>query len=456
MAASLLARARPLSHVHTTCHLFRRFAAPRNEEHQHHQRCAVVLGTRPVTSLANIASKHGVLSHNIMPELPEVENFRRLLLPLAGHETLSLECPQQNPPRSFLTPEQIHSLSGNCRVKNVLRKGKLICMELECIEKKIENQDCKSCVRPMHLTKDARSSIMDKYSHLLTFDSLSAVKDVYLYLHMGMTGRISTKQHVPILESLTETEYPPPHTYLTFKTDSAEASFSDPRKFGSVTLSTSLSEFDDLATDALEPFDVEKLVGQSTGIKAILLNQKRAISGVGNWVADEVLYQSHLHPEQTFLTLSEATLLKEKLHSVLTTAVSCLNDRREFPATWLFHCRWGKRKTNNGKKVKDPEGRNVVFLTAAGRTSAIVPSIQVKRSRKKTKKQQKRSSPKKEEKKSQQKHKKEEGTIPETSNKRRKVCDFEERSESACEDAAGNDSKQQAKRQQGRWRTSRL
>jgi formamidopyrimidine-DNA glycosylase len=77
-----------------------------------------------------------------MPELPEVENFRRLLLPLVSKtSTLTIDCPSQTPPRTFLTPEQVKSLNGNCRAKNVLRKGKLICVVLECVQK-VENQDC--------------------------------------------------------------------------------------------------------------------------------------------------------------------------------------------------------------------------------------------------------------------------------------------------------------------------
>lgn len=197
---------------------------------------------------------------------------------------------------------------------------------------------------------------------------------------MGMTGRISTPLYTPALESLNDTDYPAPHTFLTFKTGSAEASFSDPRKFGSITLSTTLGDFDKLAPDAQTLSNPKGFVNQSTGIKAILLNQKRVVSGVGNWIADEVLYQSQLHPEQTHLTLDEANVLQEKLQSVLSTALTCLENREEYPKDWLFHCRWAKRSANSGNKVSDSKGRNIVYLKAGGRTSAIVPSIQAKRS----------------------------------------------------------------------------
>jgi len=244
---------------------------------------------------------------------------------------------------------------------------------------------------------------------------------------MGMTGRISTENHVPTLESLNSVEYPPPHTYLTFKTQSAEACYSDPRKFGSVTLSTSLSQFDELAPDALAPVDLEELVaGQSMGIKALLLNQKRVVSGVGNWVADEVLYQSRIHPEQTYLTLPQATLLKEKLRLILNTAVACLENREEFPASWLFRCRWSKRSAKSGNKVTDSEGRNVIFLTAAGRTSALVPSIQVKRS---------------------QKPKKDSVATSKSQKKRKSGRSHRKEKSESTDENAGNDTEKKAKRQ---------
>lgn len=320
-----------------------------------------------------------------MPELPEVENFRRLLLPLAAKsETLFIDSPSPNPPRSFLTADQVELLSGKYHVKDVLRRGKLICMVLDCIEK------VEGCTRKLqiqvHVNGYAARYLLALTLRCCLARSFLDNSGVYLFLHMKMTGRISTPSYVPSLESLNDSEYPPSHTYLTFKTDSEEACFSDPRKFGSVTLSTTLSAFEELAPDALTDFGVEQLVGQSAGIKAILLNQKRVVAGVGNWVADEVLYQTQLHPEQSFLTLPQATLLKEKLHLILNTAISCLDSRQEFPASWLFHARWGKRSANSGNKVTDPQGRNIAFLKAAGRTSAIVPSIQIKSAQKSEKK----------------------------------------------------------------------
>ena len=291
-----------------------------------------------------------------MPELPEVESFRRLLLPLISQKLpLFLELMKENPPKKFLTQEDITQLSGKCFVKDVLRKGKLIAIVLEC---------CKNGKIRHHPTTTTTTTLL------------------YLFVHMGMTGRISTPDHVPVLESQSDTHYPPPYSYLKFKTDQAEASFSDPRKFGSITLGMTLDEgFGPLAPDAWTTVPVQTsvndgLVRKSTGIKALLLDQKRVMSGIGNWVADEVLYQCQIHPEQSYINEEQASRIVQTLRSILTTAIELYGKQEPLPSDWIFHVRWGKRAFSKGDVIKDSQGRKVLFLTAAGRTSAIVPTIQ--------------------------------------------------------------------------------
>jgi formamidopyrimidine-DNA glycosylase len=280
-----------------------------------------------------------------MPELPEVELFRRLLLPLVSSSlTLSIELTSEKPPNKFISKEDVALLNNQVYLVDVKRKGKLICMELKCVNKKIHKQEY-----------------------------------LYLFVHMGMTGRISTPTHVPKLVEQPSQAYPPKYTHTMFKCGEGEACFSDPRKFGFMTLSTSLDDgFRELAPDALAVTDedVQGLVDQRLAIKALLLDQKRVMCGVGNWVADEVLYQSHIHPEQKHLSEAQVQTLATKTKEILNTAVECLGRRDEFPSSWLFHVRWNKRSATSGNAVNDAQGRKVVFVTAGGRTSAIVPSIQ--------------------------------------------------------------------------------
>jgi formamidopyrimidine-DNA glycosylase len=280
-----------------------------------------------------------------MPELAEVELFRRLLLPLVSSAlTLSIELTSEKPPSKFISKEDVALLNNQVYLVDVKRKGKLICMELQCVNKKIHKQEY-----------------------------------LYLFVHMGMTGKISTPTHVLKLMEQPSQDYPPKYIHAKFKCGEVEACFSDPRKFGFMTLSTSLDDgFGELAPDALAVTDedVQGLVDQRLGIKALLLDQKRVMCGVGNWVADEVLYQSQIHPEQKHLSEAQVRTLATKTKEILNTAVECLDSRDEFPSSWLFHVRWNKRSATSGNAVNDAQGRKVVFVTAGGRTSAIVPSIQ--------------------------------------------------------------------------------
>jgi hypothetical protein len=120
--------------------------------------CIVIIVARVLTCVPHHQSnKHRyICSEKLpisMPELPEVENFRKLLLPLVSKKSLlSIESTSDNPPRTFLSTEDIALINKNCHVSNVLRKGKQLCMVLEC-KKVIRGQ-----------------------------------KRLFLFLHMGMTG----------------------------------------------------------------------------------------------------------------------------------------------------------------------------------------------------------------------------------------------------------------------------
>jgi formamidopyrimidine-DNA glycosylase len=107
-------------------------------------------------------------------------------------------------------------------------------------------------------------------------------------------------------------------------------------------------------------------------LKAILLDQSFA-AGVGNWIADEVLYQARLDPRRRGNTLSdaEARRMRVAVRSVIATSVRHLNDSDRYPRTWLFHDRWGKKAfatTARGERIRHD--------TIGGRTTAWVPARQ--------------------------------------------------------------------------------
>jgi formamidopyrimidine-DNA glycosylase len=333
-------------------------------------------------------------SLGVMPELPEVEQFRRILLPLVSQPSsphgLEVELVRDNPPRKWLSADDVQAITRTYFCADVLRKGKLICMVLR--EMSGDDSTPKK-------SKTKAASAPD-----------GNVK--YLYLHMGMTGRIATPgKACRFLEGVKDddgTVFPPSYTYLLLKAGPYQVAFSDPRKFGSAILSDDTAAMDALAPDALHTLQraqsdpsvlvetiLPKLEQKSMAIKPLLMDQKRVLAGVGNWVADEVLYQCEMHPDQNFLSTEQAQALCDALFRILSTAVDRLDNDLEFPEEWLFRYRW-----TNKKAAKDHKGRSLTFVvrlvrsvsrletgfteclrfvfvqTSGGRTSAIVASMQ--------------------------------------------------------------------------------
>ena len=115
------------------------------------------------------------------------------------------------------------------------------------------------------------------------------------------------------------------------------------------------------------------LASRGQAIKAVLLDQSFS-AGVGNWIADEVVYQARVHPSHPCrsLTEEEAGRLHDALGSVVGTAVAANADSKKFPPSWLFHFRWAKGAAG----AKDAAGNPIAFVTVGGRTSAVVAAVQ--------------------------------------------------------------------------------
>ena len=189
-------------------------------------------------------------------------------------------------------------------------------------------------------------------------------------------------------------QWPPRFWKFQFKTDGspeAEVAFTDSRRFGRVRLidcpGDEIRKHSPLVENGPDPVvDVDrfteeylhsKMRARHVPIKALLLDQAM-ISGIGNWVADETLYQAKLHPEQYCDQFSDeqiATLYK-MIRYVCQTAVDKLGDSDEFPKHWLFNYRWGKGSKDAATKL--PNGDKLAFITVGGRTSCYAPGVQKK------------------------------------------------------------------------------
>lgn len=211
----------------------------------------------------------------------------------------------------------------------------------------------------------------------------------HLLAHFGMTGTFVVEgakslalQHQDI--SARNHAWPPRFTKCELEFGETKLAFSDPRRLGRLRLRSAPEEQEpwrSLAPDPInETVSVELirdgLAGKGGSVKARLLDQAAVISGVGNWVADEVLYQAGIHPEAVCCELSDAQVaaLHAALSDVLQTACRVNADASRFPKEWLFHYRWGKGKG----AAHVPGGGLITFLTVGGRTSAVVVAKQRK------------------------------------------------------------------------------
>jgi len=223
-------------------------------------------------------------------------------------------------------------------------------------------------------------------------------------LHLGMTGWIKfstedTRYYKQAKENKEEEEWPPKYVKFLMKfeketdgdkREEVEVAFVDARRLARIRLvdcpQDEIRQHSPLKENGPDPvvdkdvltvdFLTKLLRKKRVPVKALLLDQSN-ISGIGNWVADEVLYQARIHPEQYSNTLSDEQIsqLHDAMVSVCTLAVETLADSSQFPETWLMKYRWDK-----GKKEGNilPSGERIVHLKVGGRTSAIVPSVQRK------------------------------------------------------------------------------
>jgi len=191
-----------------------------------------------------------------------------------------------------------------------------------------------------------------------------------------------------------EDQWPPKFWKFNLETSGTpkvEVAFTDPRRFGRVRLvdcpGDKIRKVSPLVENGPDPvvdldvfteeFLIRKMRARHVPIKALLLDQA-FLSGIGNWVGDEVLYQARLHPEQYCDEFSDAQMKKlyHTIRFVCQTAVDKLGDSDEFPADWLFNYRWGKGAKDSVAKL--PNGEKLAFLTVGGRTSCYAPNVQKK------------------------------------------------------------------------------
>lgn len=205
-----------------------------------------------------------------------------------------------------------------------------------------------------------------KYFYI-TFD-----KPPHAVLHFGMTGWMKfdceeTHYYRQAKVKPEDMEWPPKYAKFILKADAetidgqkkeaVEAAFVDARRLARIRLvdckAEDIRKVEPLSKNGPDPvvdkdiFTVEFLTTllrkKKVPVKALLLDQAN-ISGIGNWVADEVMYQARLHPEQYSNTFDDDQIqrLYDAINTVCGIACSTLADSTQFPEDWLMKYRWDK------------------------------------------------------------------------------------------------------------------
>lgn len=178
----------------------------------------------------------------------------------------------------------------------------------------------------------------------------------WLGVHLGMTGKTSV-QNV--------NDEPSKHDHLVIEMQSGrKLVFTDPRLFGRIIYTKSQvppAWWSDLPPEILSDAFTEDWMQRflqrraRAPIKSVLLMQE-AFPGVGNWMADEILWRAGLHPATRAgaITPQQSRKLYRRTREVCRDALEVIGtDWSTPPDDWLFNHRWkdGGRCPKTGCKL---------------------------------------------------------------------------------------------------------
>lgn len=198
--------------------------------------------------------------------------------------------------------------------------------------------------------------------------------EIWLGLHLGMTGSLA------VAEAEHEAD---PHEHLVIHFKDRSLVFRDPRKFGRIQTHFGKDTpgwWSSRSPEILShDFTQERLKTHlrkhpKPAIKAVLLDQS-FFPGIGNWMADEVLWQAKIHPALPAgsLTAAAARRLWEKLRHVCEESLETIGaDWSDPPDEWLFTHRWKA----GGHCPRAGCGKPLERDTVGGRTTCWCPRCQ--------------------------------------------------------------------------------
>jgi formamidopyrimidine-DNA glycosylase len=254
-----------------------------------------------------------------MPELIEVELYRQAALPLAGAAIERLEVLDPRFVRGT-TPTRLRRAFAGERITDLERTGKLL------------------CVRTSGPTLGLRFGM----TGVVRLDGVDALDDELLY---------GPKRRDPAWDR------------LRLVTAAGTLVVSDPRLFGSVELDPNEAALGPDATAITLGQLRGALTGSAAPLKARLLDQAR-LAGVGNLIADEVLWRASLAPNRPAGSLDADET--RRLHRHLRSTVADLLSRGGSHRGRLM-----AQRRAGGQCPKD--GALLVRTTVGGRTTWWCP-----------------------------------------------------------------------------------
>jgi formamidopyrimidine-DNA glycosylase len=268
-----------------------------------------------------------------MPELPEVETVRRSLLPVIGRRIAAVEVVEPRLRRP-VAADFSRRLVGRA-IEDIERRGKYLLFRLSGGES--------------------------------------------LLAHLGMSGSL-------LLQPAGTPRQPHDHVCLRLS-DDVQLTYNDPRRFGLMRVGRR-DDFVELCNVGPDPlsdgFSVSALAALARGrkkpIKNLLMDQ-RALGGIGNIYANEILFRARVRPgrQARRLTRRELSRLVDATRSVLTSAIrlggSSISDYRDGtgrPGDFQLRLRVYDRAGKPCPRCRTPVRRTV----HAGRSSFYCPACQ--------------------------------------------------------------------------------
>jgi len=228
-----------------------------------------------------------------MPELPDVEVFRR-----------------------YMNATSLHQKIANVSVKD---KSLLGNVKLRSLQTKLKNTRLQSTARH------------GKYLFAETDEGDSLV------LHFGMTG---------FLKYFKNEDEAPEHVRLLLEfRNGYHLAYDCQRKLGLIDMTDDYHRFvkqKELGKDPMrEDFDFsafkDLMQGKRGSIKSALMNQQ-LLAGIGNVYSDEILFHAKIHPESSASELNDEQLhsIFKAMKKVLETAIDKKVNPDDFPKSYLL------------------------------------------------------------------------------------------------------------------------